>query len=555
MFRRAAVLVAVFVVCVAVVGLPLSDLGGHVPRDVGDPLLNVWALRWESSMLFEDPGAFYDGNTFWPMSTTLAYSDTMLPLVPVFAVLRALSGDDLVANAVLVLLLVLGAVAAAYALARRFVQTPGAALVAALSYGLGSFVLSHLLHVQLLTLGSFPLVFLLWFRALESRRATASVACGLAVAAASLASLYYAVVLAPCLAAMAVVHVATGRRWRDGRTLTSIGVVAAVAMLAMAPGLLPYRVMDERQGLARGIEPAFDLQPEDLLTPTPENLLYGGSGETGEHAMFPGYLVLGLAAVGLVAVRRSVTGRQRGELAQLGVAAAVAIVLALGAEAAGVTLPFRLLHDRLPGYGGIRATARFVVPALLLLGVVAGVGLDTIARRVRPRWSGAVVAVAVTVVVVELWAPVPWVRVNEQPAELDVYRALDELPDGPVVELPMASPFPYAEGPPLIWEQTEPTRMLHSLIDRNPRVNGYSGHHPFAYFETVYDLNLFPEARAVERLEQLDVRYVVLHTGTAPDGHQQYDSATAVAIVDDLPPGWEAREVGSSWLLTVPSER
>ena len=484
MFRGAAVLLGVAALCVAVVGLPLSDPGGHVQQETGEPLRDVWALSWESRSLLDDPGDLYDGNAYWPAPTSVAYAESMAPLVPVFAALRLVTGDDLKANLLLVHLLVLAAVAGAFLLARRFVRSDGAALLAGLSYGLGGFVVAHVADLPLLTLGSVPLVFLLWFRALEGRRWTTAVGCGVALAAASLASLAYALVLAPCLVAMALVH------RRDARVMA---LVFAVAVVGVLPGVLPYRLLESRQSLAVPVDRS-DVE-------------------------LPAFVVLALAAAAVAGrFRRS---RRRHELVQLGVAGLVGVVLAVGP-------PFELLHDRLQGYRSVGDPSLLVVPSLLLVAVVAAVGLDALSARSR-----LVVPLAVAVLAVELWSPVRWVPVDDDVA---VYRLLDDLPSGPVVELPMAPPFPYAEGPALAWDETEPTRMLHSLIDENPRVNGFGVHHPVGYFELVFDLNRFPTEPALARIDELGVRYVIVHATTEPD----------------VPAGWDARQAGAAWLLTVP---
>jgi len=55
--RPAVTGAAVALLAAVAVGLPVGDLGGQVPRDVGDPLLNVWALAWESSALVRAPAS------------------------------------------------------------------------------------------------------------------------------------------------------------------------------------------------------------------------------------------------------------------------------------------------------------------------------------------------------------------------------------------------------------------------------------------------------------------------------------------------------------------
>jgi len=554
--RPAVTGAAVALLAAVAVGLPVGDLGGQVPRDVGDPLLNVWALAWESSALVRAPGDLYQGNTFWPEPASIAYSESMLPLVPVFGLLRVVFGGPVAAHSVLVWLLVVGAVAGCWALARRYVRRPVAALLAGLSYGLGGYAMAHTAQVQLLTLGSIPVVFLLWFRAMERRSVPAAAGCGAAVAVASLASLYYGVALAASLVVLAVAQLVA-----DRRALPAVATVAAAAAALTLPGLLVYLDVDERLGLDRPPEPTLELELDDFVSAPQQTLLYVdlahralGRPAATEHVLFPGFVVLGLAAAGVVVLVRQGHTRRR-ELAGLGAVGVVSVVLALGHESGGVDLPFGWLHEHVPGFGGIRATARLAVPALVLLAVLAAVALDRLLARLDGRAARVVGAAAVVVLVVELWAPVPWHPVQQGDDVVAVYEALDDRPPGPVVELPMGDPRAAFGSDTVTWAFAEPNRMLHSLVDGNPRVNGFSGFLPDRYLEVVDRMASFPSPDSLNLVEELGVRYVVLHTGRASDGAGQFTAAEVRRIVRALPDGWSAGRHGRSWLLERPCPR
>jgi hypothetical protein len=566
-------ILAGLVVAIAV-GLPVGDLGGQVQRDLGDPLLNVWALSWESTALVTDPGALYDGNIFWPESSAIAYSESMLPLVPVFGMLRVVTGSELAANAVLIWLLVLGAVLGCYLLARRYVSEPVAALFGAVSYGLGGYTISHVAQVQLLTLGTLPVVFLLWFLALEKRSLYRAVWCGVAVAVASLSSLYYGVVLAPALALAIVVQLVVSGRWRDGRSLLVAGVAGAVAIVLVVPGVVVYLELAERNDLERPLSSIFELSLDDFVTPAGDSVVYPGMAERGlaqpagnEHSLFPGFSALALAAGGVVALVASASFRRRvdgvrtaeprdgpvTELIALLAAGALAAVLALGGEVRGVTMPFAYLHDHLPGFSSIRATSRLAVVTLVALAVLAAVALDALVARIASGRTRLVVGgVLVAVLTVELWSPVPWREVDRSTTATAVYRELDDRPEAPVVELPMGDPrFGAGSGVPT-WGLTEPSRMVRSLLDDNPRVNGYSGYLPEGYLERLDGLREFPSPSSLDLAEDLGIGYVILHTAPSPDLAPQYTPDQVDAIVEDLPEGWAAEPVGEAWLLTSP---
>lgn len=548
----AAVVAIIAIIAALILGLPVTDLGGQVPRDFGDPLLNVWALAWESSSLVEAPRSIFRGNIYWPETAAIAYSESMLPLVPIFGLLWLLTGSELAAHALLLYLLVLSAIGAAYLLARRYVERRATALLAGIAYGLGGYVVAHTAQLQLLTLGSFPLAFWLWFRTMEARSWRWALACGATVAVGALASLYYGVALLVSFAVLAIVELVADRRWSTLRLTAVAGMTAVIVAL---PGLLVYVDVDDRLGLERAIDPTLELEPDDLISAPQQTLLYVDLAHRAlarppatEHMMFPGFTTLALAGIAAVWLVRRRHRRTR-ELLGLAAVGVVAFVLALGGESGGVDLPFGWLHDNVAGFDGIRATARLVVPALLLLAVLASIGLDRLLARFDHPRAATLAGVVMAALVLELWAPSPWREVHLEDERLAVYDALDEEDPGVVVELPMGDPRVGFGGETPSWAFTEPTRMLHSLVDRNPRVNGFSGHMPPRYVEFVDRTSSFPSRDSLALIDELGIRYVVLHLGRAADGATQYTEAEARRIVRRLPEEWSAARHGDAWLL------
>ena len=311
----------------------------------------------------------------------------------------------------------------------------------------------------------------------------------------------------------------------------------------------------------------WGLKAADLFTPAPRSYLYDwmariGTEHDGEHMHFLGFVVMGLALVGIVvALRRRrgrtwrddlsemptepVEDRRHRELRLLMLAGVISLVLAIGPEAYGVTMPMGVLHDHVPGFGGIRVSSRMAVAAWLSVAVLAGVGFATLTRRLSTfARAGASILVG-ALILFELAAPSPTAAISTSDANLDVYRALDDRGTEPVVELPMIQPVASAQG--FAWATVEAPRMLFSTIDWHPRVNGYSGYLPPGYPEDVQLLNTFPAPDAIARLRALGVRYVVLHLGA----QEEYSPQEVADIVAKLPPGVTARPYGNAWLIDL----
>src|SRR5262249_17161675 len=71
-------LAALFVALTAVMTYPLVWHLGDAVYDAGDPLLNLWVIRWVIHQLPRDPRHLFDANIFAPERHTLAFSETLI---------------------------------------------------------------------------------------------------------------------------------------------------------------------------------------------------------------------------------------------------------------------------------------------------------------------------------------------------------------------------------------------------------------------------------------------------------------------------------------------
>jgi len=229
--------------------------------------------------------------------------------------------------------------------------------------------------------------------------------------------------------------------------------------------------------------------------------------EVWNEVLFPGFLTVGLAGVGLAAVGlrgRARTGRPAKSTDPAGRhGQAVALYTLIGVLACWVSLGpsgglYTVLFDVIPGFGMLRAPARFGIVVALSLAVLAGVGVTRLARGRRAGWvaTGLVLAALAELAAV----PYPHYDAPQFPA---AYQMLARLPAGPVAEFPFFKErldFPrhsyYLVGSTLHWR---------------PLVNGYSDLIPQDFRNMVDDLAAFPTRRALDILERHQTRYVVLH--------------------------------------------
>ncbi len=573
-WRRRALLGVLFAGLVVLMMRPTwHSLTKTLPEDLGDSSYVTWALGWDNHALFAQPGHLFDANIYYPNHLTLAYSENLLSLAPVFGLVHAVSGSWALSLNLTILSLLVLSLGATYSLTRWLTGRTDAGVLAAIAFTFSGFVLTQLEHPQLISLGFFPLAFLLLFRTLEERRLGIAALAGLVNAALVLSALYYGAIFSVC-AVVIVGGYLVARRFRPGRGfVTCLLVTGAVTAVLVVPNALLYLRLQNEVDLTRPYEPGWGLKAVDLVSPAPGSLLYPGLAEAadkrpfrGEHAFFPGFSVMALAVVGLgvlvIGPRRravpddepaaavgsawTVAESRRLHLTLLTIAAAVCVVIAAGPSVFGQPAPFRFFYHFWPGFNGVRVAARLFVPAMLTGAVLAGFGFAALTSRLRPGRRAALAVALGAFVLLEFAAPGRRAVLPTDHATLAVYHELARRPAGAVVELPIIDPRKDPPG----WAYVEGPRMVYSTLDFHPRVNGYSGYWPPDYLANLVTLDTFPSPAALARAKELRLRYVVLHVGVVR-GFKMLTEQQATAALAVLPPGATARRYGDAWLVDL----
>jgi len=449
-FRWRLLIPALYIGITAILLWPLvHTIRSAIPDTPGDPLLNAWTLRWVQHALMTQPGHLYDGNMFAPNPRSLAFSELLLPQAIMAWPVWLVSHDALLAANLTLLATYPLCGIAMYALCRSLGAVRGAAFIAGLAYAFAPFRMDNNAHLQVLSMQWMPLAILAVIRFMQrpTRRRFAAVTATVMLAA--LSSVYYTVMFGTGLVVFLIVEAIRQRRLFVSRR--AIGLLAALAIGAVIVGAIdvPYLTMRREHGIVRTLDEAYDdaAHKASYITVTPGSFVWNRVLPTSgpEHsALFPGAVLLVLAAAGLRSVRRP----WMGGLAALGI---VSLLLSFGPtwgdKAAGTPLPYRFLYQHIVGYQGIRGPDRFVTVVLLALCPLAALGATwlwhaAIWRDVRLlRLAPLVVGLCALFVVADDAARLlPTVPVDQSATTLAPYRWLATQTDtGTVAEFPVAS--------------------------------------------------------------------------------------------------------------------
>jgi hypothetical protein len=554
--RRAIGRLALFVVLAWVMtGPPLGDLARRVPGDAGDPLFVTWTMQAVAHHLPQGWGALWEMNSFEVPDArlALAYSDTLLPLAPVFALLSWVGRSPALAYNLLLLGAWVVSLWSTERLARRIIGSEAGALVAAVVFTFSSVRLVHYRHLQLAWGCLLPLALLWLWELLEAPSKRRGVRFGVLAAALTLIASYYGLLLLLATAVIVVIRMVRSRDRAVGRPL-ALGAVTYG--LLVGPIAVQYLRLQRDAAFRRTPDELFFAHWPDFVSVDIQNrfvttwwpLAGNGYDRPSERWLFPGFVCVALVAVAIVAWarRRNVVARPI-ELRELGIAAGVMAVLSFGSWAVigghRITLPFEWFTAVVPGLAGVRVPARFFVLAMLALALVAGAGAAALLRGPRPVVARVVVVALLALVLFEGRVRVETVSLDLREESVAVNHELARRPGGVVLELPIRSE---ASGP--AWTFVEAPRLFASTIDWNPRVNGVSGFQPPGFDALAAHLNGFPAPGVLDQLDRLDVRYVVLRLASPidigpartpqfeRDGVGIFSEAHARALIDRLPP-------------------
>ena len=280
----------------------LFNLNRAVPNDIGDPLLNVWILAWDSHALLTDPLNLFNANIFQPLPNTLAYSEHLISSALLILPLQLFVAEPVVAYNLSLLLTFPLAGFGMYLLTLRWTGRREAAFIGGLIFAFAPYRFAAIAHLQLLTCHWLPfaLLFLDKLMAPTSKSARKhQLALALFLTLQLLASWYLAVYTGLILGLYLLIGVMVRRISLRG--MSRLMLPGGLTLLLILPFAWPYLSLLDELRQARPLNLALSLaaRPTDFLAAAPFNRLAGPLTESFRSR--PGFTEENTLFVGLVA--------------------------------------------------------------------------------------------------------------------------------------------------------------------------------------------------------------------------------------------------------------
>ena len=509
----------------------LRHLRTGVPKDLGDPLLQVWQLAWGPHALLHSPTQIWDSNTFYPLSRSLAFSDSLLGYAPLGLLFGSGTGNALLRYNVIFLLTYALAFAGTYALARQLGTSRLAATLAGIGFAYAPWHFAQEGHLQILSDGGIPLALALlarghgYGRSARGRVRPLLIVLGWLVAGWQVSLGFgLGLQLSYVLGALTVIYglcwlwdrrrgVIQDPLWRRLVLAELGGMAVFLALAAVFAG--PYlQVAHDHPEAKRTVQDLKIFSPPltgFVTVPSASWLWSGHQTEQrkaltfeAEMALAPGGTLVVLAVFGALVgrwPRRRRLGMAAGGLGLL--------AFAMGTKLAGGKSTYLLLFDHAPGGQAVRTPGRLVVSLTLVLALLAAIGLDRLRERRGRRISAGVAVVALALVGLEVLGTTPVQKPPTLPAALNHAT-------GPLLVLPTDTFFDN-------WS------MYWSTAGLYPIANGNSGFTPTVQAALRSNVRGFPDALSVAALQRAGIRQVVLLPALTNNSPWRYAASRSIA--------------------------
>ncbi len=451
-------------------------LGNEQGAMVG--LLTIWTLWWNADRLMHGFAGYWDAPFFYPNQGVFSYSEpepfTSLMVAPLWAVGAT---PALVNNIAELAVLTLNGIFA-YRLTRALDASRTAALLGGVLM-VGLPFVAKVFGVLNLT----PVFGMLWtleglVRFGRNGKLRDAVWAGLGFIVAYLTCQQYALIFVPFALAAAIVALSEQRFAR--RTILNLTGSFLVAGLLLLPIILPVYSLHQQLGLTRQdfVVQALSAQGGDFLTrPNTATIPFPPSSLDDTAGLFPGFIVLGLAIVGVILGWRERAARRW--ILYLAIGAVGAALLAMGLNLSILGWPPFSALRILPGFDELRSPFRFAIIMQMMLAALAALALGYLLTRLRQRPLRGGVALIIVLGLLataeNLNVPAPLLPIPTSAASAWT-QWLKAQPDSAIV-----AHIPFPNGIGITAYQIEGWRMFAQIDHQKPIVNGYSGYFPPSY--------------------------------------------------------------------------
>jgi hypothetical protein len=529
------VLLFVSVLLTTLIFLPYSANIIHGLPNAIDPVFYAWNLSHNASTAFKSLDLQLNTNIFYPLTNTLAYSDTLWGQSIITNPVIWITHNPVLAENIGVLISFPLAALAMYMLSFYLTQNPTASFVSGLFFAFSFPRLAQIGHLPTITSQWLPLYILSLLKFLEDGKRKNLLFVLLWYILSISSSIYFGVFLIPITAVIIFtdfIKRVSHRKTKEYKKLLITCIPFIIPfMIILALLLFPYiRLKAENPDLKRSIDDLTHLRASftDYVSvlPTSINTAKFLPNNTNEHVLYPTLALTALALLGLLTSRK----RNRYAAGTFALIAFVSCILSLGNEqsfALGpfrtgiVKMPYYYLYTFFPLFQIVRVPARFGIFIILSFSALASMGIVAISKLKTSKW---IIGILLCMFIAEIWQyNTPVISLPSEKNLPKVYQWIREQPEPMILaELPISLFYHgetmenqlYRTYDALRQSDTyaiETYRIYFSTFHHKRMINGYSGFLTDSYNRLAENLENFPSEYSIRSLQDIGVTHAVVH--------------------------------------------
>jgi len=514
---------AIYLVFAIIFTFPLiTNLRSSVPGDLGDPLLNVWTLWWDSERLIHlDIMNYFDANVMFPYRNALAFSEHLtgeaIISLPFYIVFR----DPLLVYNILYILSFLIAGTGTYILTYRLTGSGLASFVAGFIYAFVPHRFGQTGHLQTLFSGFFPICIYYLIRLIDETRFRYALLLSLFVLLQSLVNMYYVVYLALVLPLIGIPYIIYKNQVKNLRLIIYIIIAASISAILLTPFLLPYLQLRDEFGLVRDIRTIASLPDlKNLIGINHINYLYSktfSALDINEGSFFLGITTSVLAIIGLLfSPLRNIYKFIFIILLTFSflIIAGPEPVIRYRDFSLNYGFLYRFLYNHFPAFNGTRVPMRFYIFIVLAVSIFAGSSV-IILHKFRSLLIKVLIFTALVACIILEYASripiIPFSTLNRPP---EILLRLKKLDNGAV----------------LFYPNDTYRNILYSAITSKPTYTAFTGYiHPLD--RNIDELLKNPSSKdSLKILKALGIRYIAVLDRSALNRFDAIESKDGVII-------------------------
>jgi hypothetical protein len=519
--------------------LPYSiNISRGVPNAI-DPIFYAWNLSYNADSAFKGLNTAVNTNIFYPLTNTIAYSDTLWAQSVFTNPVIWITNNPIVAENISVLMTFPLSAIAMFLLSFYLTKNIVASFLSGLFYAFCYPRLSQIGHLPTISNHWLPLYILFLLKFLQDGKIKNFILVCLSYLLSIASSIYFGVFLIPITACIICIdilkRIRTHTLYEYKEKIMRMIPILIPFFLILGVILFPYiRLKIEYPEIKRSIDDMTHLRANLIdyisVLPTSFNPFTFLPVNTNEHVLFPTLTLFILSCIGILTSFK----RNRYLISVFVFIAFTAFVLSLGNEQSfsigsfstgTLKMPYYYMYIFFPIFQIVRVPARFGIFVILSLSALSAFGIEYIMRLNLPNVGRkAILGLIFCLFIIEVWQiRTPFVAIPPDISIPKVYEWVRIQPEPMILaEVPIALFYhgntmedqlylPYTNLKQKDIYASETYRIYFSTFHKKRMINGYTGFLPESYNILAEKLENFPSDYSIKTMKDIGITHVIVH--------------------------------------------